>query len=99
MYSKLTLTSLLFVVGIASHTNAEEALFATRVATGLSRPVYATFAPGQADQLYVVEQHSGRIKTLDLTTGVIDDGPFSKSSAAQHRWRARTVGLGVSSRV
>ena len=76
MYSKLTLTSLLFVIGIASQASAEEALFATRVATGLSRPVYATFAPGQTDQLYVVEQHSGRIKTLDLNTGVIDADPF-----------------------
>ena len=37
--------------------------------------VYATYAPGEADLLYVVEQ-SGLIQTLDLTTGTFASTPF-----------------------
>jgi glucose/arabinose dehydrogenase len=43
---------------------------ATRVATGLSQPVFATAAPGDLDHLYIVER-TGAIKRLDLTTGQI----------------------------
>jgi glucose/arabinose dehydrogenase len=43
---------------------------ATRVATGLSQPVFATAAPGDFDHLYIVER-TGAIKRLDLTTGQI----------------------------
>ncbi|MEM1027351.1 MAG: PQQ-dependent sugar dehydrogenase [Planctomycetota bacterium] len=37
--------------------------------------VYATYAPGEADLLYVVEQ-SGLIQTLNLTTGTFASTPF-----------------------
>jgi glucose/arabinose dehydrogenase len=41
----------------------------TRVATGLDSAVLATFAPGDADGLYIVEKDEGRIVRLDLGTG------------------------------
>ena len=47
-----------------------------RVASGLSRPVYVTAAPGDAERLFVVEQHTGRIRILDLNTGVVNATPF-----------------------
>jgi glucose/arabinose dehydrogenase len=47
-----------------------------RVASGLARPVYATAPPGDYGRLFVVEQHSGRIKILDLTTLEIAPTPF-----------------------
>jgi glucose/arabinose dehydrogenase len=42
-----------------------------RVANGLSRPVYATSAPGDPDRLFVVEQHTGEIKIVDPTTNTV----------------------------
>jgi glucose/arabinose dehydrogenase len=52
---------------------------ATRVASGLSRPVYVTAAPGDSSRLYIVEQHTGQIKILNLTgpnSGAINPTPF-----------------------
>jgi glucose/arabinose dehydrogenase len=45
-----------------------------RVAQGLARPVFATFAPGDPDRLFIVEQRSGstgRIRILNLQTGAL----------------------------
>lgn len=58
-----------------------------RVMSGLDRPTYVTQAPGDHNTLYIVEQHVGsgttgagfgRIRTLDLTTGVLQSAasPF-----------------------
>lgn len=44
-------------------------IVATRVAAGLDSPVLATFAPGDADGLYIVEKDEGRIVRVDLDTG------------------------------
>lgn len=43
---------------------------ATRVATGLSNPVFATAPSGDLTHLYIAEL-GGKIKVLDLTTGVV----------------------------
>jgi hypothetical protein len=48
---------------------------ATRVASGLSAPLYVTSAPGDPNRLFVVE-HGGLIKVLDLTTGAVLATPF-----------------------
>ncbi|HEY8153603.1 MAG TPA: PQQ-dependent sugar dehydrogenase [Myxococcota bacterium] len=52
-----------------------------RVASGLSRPVFATAPPGDYGRLFIVELHTGalrtaRIKILDLVTGQISPTPF-----------------------
>src|SRR5689334_15666460 len=47
----------------------------TRVATGLNSPVFATFAPGDNNHLFVV-QKGGVIKVLDLTTKTVLATPF-----------------------
>ena len=39
-----------------------------RIATGLERPVFATAPPGDDPRLFLVEQHTGRIKILALRT-------------------------------
>jgi len=39
------------------------------VGSGLSRPVFATSAPGDSSSLFVLEQHAGRIQRIDLSTG------------------------------
>ena len=43
---------------------------ATRVATGLSQPVFAAAPPGDIDHLYIVER-TGQIDILDLGTGAL----------------------------
>src|SRR5207249_1407191 len=55
-------------------------LTARRIATGLSRPVFATAPPGDLRRLLVLEQgnrqHPGRIKVLDLASGRVNAAPF-----------------------
>ncbi len=46
-----------------------------RIASGLSRPLYVT-APRDDDRLFVVEQHTGRIRILDRLTGQAAAAPF-----------------------
>ncbi len=48
---------------------------ATRVASGLNLPVYATSPAGDADRLFIVEKN-GIIKILDLQTGQVLAPPF-----------------------
>ncbi|MEO2050074.1 MAG: PQQ-dependent sugar dehydrogenase [Pirellulales bacterium] len=55
---------------------------ASRVAFGLSMPLFATHAPGDPNRLFILEQRSGpgddtgRIQILNLTTGTINASPF-----------------------
>lgn len=55
---------------------ANEAIAATRIASGLSRPLYMTQAPDQTNRAFILEQHSGLVKIIDLTTGAINATPF-----------------------
>lgn len=52
------------------------AIAATRVASGLARPVFAASAPGDPNRLFIIEQHSGQIKILDLNSGQLLATPF-----------------------
>jgi glucose/arabinose dehydrogenase len=49
---------------------------AERVASGLTRPVFATAPAGDFGRLFILEQHSGQIKILDLVTGQVSPTPF-----------------------
>jgi glucose/arabinose dehydrogenase len=51
-------------------------LTATRIASGLARPVFATSPPGDKGRLFVVEQQTGKVRILRLATGAIDATPF-----------------------
>jgi Ca2+-binding RTX toxin-like protein len=48
-----------------------EMIDAVRVASGLVGPLYAVSPPGEPDRLFIVEQHTGRIRILDLNSGQI----------------------------
>src|SRR6185312_4651064 len=48
---------------------------ATRVASGLTQPLFAIAAPGDSQRLFVVEQ-TGAIKIIDLTSGQVLATPF-----------------------
>jgi glucose/arabinose dehydrogenase len=47
----------------------------TRVASGLSSPIFATHAPGDTSRLFIAEQ-GGNIRILDLNTGTVNATPF-----------------------
>jgi len=47
-----------------------------RVATGLSFPLYVTAPPGDATRVFVVEQHTGRIRILRRNTWTLEPTPF-----------------------
>ena len=53
-----------------------DTIAATRVATGLANPLYVTAPPDDPGRLFILEQHTGRIQVLDLTTGTIAPQPF-----------------------
>ncbi len=63
-------------VNKATADGAAIGLNTVRVASGLSRPILATSPPGDADRLFIAEQHTGRIKILNLNTGVVNPTPF-----------------------
>ena len=48
----------------------------TALAATFERPVFATTAPGDPDRFYVVEQLSGRVAIVDVTTGLKNATPF-----------------------
>ncbi len=48
---------------------------ATRVATGLRQPVFATAPPDDLSRLFIVDKQ-GEIKILDLQTGEVESRPF-----------------------
>ena len=59
--------------GLASACGTE--LTTTRVASGLSSPVFVTAPPGDFDRLFIVQQ-TGSIRILDLTSGTLNATPF-----------------------
>ena len=66
-------TALCCLVALAGLVNcsisdAQTNLQLERIANGFLRPVFATEAPGEPGQLYVIEQHTGRIRILNTET-------------------------------
>lgn len=69
----LWLTGCLAMSG--AYAQPQPALSLTRVATGLSSPLYATYAPGDPDNLYIVER-GGNVRILNLNTNTINATNF-----------------------
>jgi glucose/arabinose dehydrogenase len=55
-------------------------ILATRVATGLSQPLFAGAPPGDTSRLFIVEK-TGDIKILDLNSGQVLATPFLNLSS------------------
>ena len=60
-------TALTLLCAASARSQAVPGLDATRVASGLSAPVFATAPPGDYNRLFIVQQ-GGVIRILDLTT-------------------------------
>jgi len=52
------------------------AIEVARLSSGLASPVFGTFAPGVADTMFVIEQHTGKIQLVNLLTGAVSATPF-----------------------
>src|SRR4051812_5444653 len=52
------------------------AMTTVRLASGLDRPVCITSAPGRPDQLFILEQHTGKILILDRIAKTVSATPF-----------------------
>jgi glucose/arabinose dehydrogenase len=80
---KVKRTGLLFSLGFVLAVSAlaptawsDIVLQTNRVATGLDSPLYVTAPPSDPNRLFIVEQHTGAIKILDLQAGVVNAQPF-----------------------
>ncbi len=47
-----------------------------RIATGLARPLFVTYAPGDFERIFIVEQHEARVRVFNLTTNTLEALPF-----------------------
>lgn len=79
LFGRLTTVAVVVLVATSQQACAQPALELTRVATGLSNPLYATYAPGDAQRLFVVEK-TGAIRIVDLATGTVAATPFMPAS-------------------
>lgn len=77
---RVTLVSLvaLLSLGLLSvfRTHAESTLSIQRVASGLSRPDFAAAPPGDTNRLFILEQHRGTIRILNLGSRTLESAPF-----------------------
>jgi len=68
------------VMGLAGGSAyADVPVYAVRLQTGLSKPVFVTAPPGDNNHLFLVEQGSSgsaRVRILDLTTNSLNATPF-----------------------
>jgi glucose/arabinose dehydrogenase len=60
---------------LTSHLSRAAISGLTRVATGVSSPLFATSAPGDRSRLFIVER-TGGIRILNLQTGAVQATPF-----------------------
>jgi len=62
--------------GVEDTQGGSGTITAVRVASGLSGPLFAVSAPGDPDRLFIVEQHTGRIRILDTVSNTLQADPF-----------------------
>ncbi len=76
--SKICLLLCAFVASWLSPLASAETfrIMATRVASGLSRPLYVTTPAADTGRLFIVEQHTGRIRIMNLDAGAVNPTPF-----------------------
>ena len=78
MHIRTFLIALFIVTGDSTQICAVEPIPAqfVQVAKGFSRPVWLGQAPGNPERMFILEQHTGLVRILDLTTNKIANEPF-----------------------
>ena len=61
---------------IADTQAGSSTIDAIRVASGLANPLFAASPPGDPDRLFIIEQHTGRVRILDLNTGQLNSDSY-----------------------
>jgi glucose/arabinose dehydrogenase len=74
--SMLRLLTATLATLFAGHAAFAQGFATQRVAAGLDRPVFVTAPPGDFERLFIVEQHTGRIRILRLATRTLENDPF-----------------------
>ncbi len=64
----------------------------TRVATGVSNPLFVTHAPGDRSRLFIAER-TGAIRILNLETGIVEATPFLTMSGVSTTGEGGFLGL------
>ncbi len=66
--------SALALFGVLLSTRAD--IKTELVASGFSRPLFAVSPPGETNRLFILEEHTGRIRIIDLTSNTVKATPF-----------------------
>ena len=75
-YFLTALSPLCLLAGHEARADVTDYVVVERVVSGLTRPIYVTAPRNDFDRLFIVEQHSGRIRILDLASGLLNPTPF-----------------------
>ncbi len=82
-----------FLLNLTSGFHAEAAISGLDLVTsGLNAPVYATYAPGDSERLFIIER-GGAIRILDLTTEELNVNPFLQIPDADAAGEGGLLGL------
>lgn len=72
-----TLTKIVcLLLAISSPPDSALGFETERVASGLARPIYLTAPPGDTERAFILEQHTGRIRILDLASRTVSGTDF-----------------------
>jgi glucose/arabinose dehydrogenase len=81
------------VCSLPTHARAGTSLAVERVAFGFAFPVFATSPPGDTTRFFVCEQHTGRIRILNLQTRATNAVPFMTQSGVAQGGEQGLLGL------
>ena len=73
--SSLWIAACMILLGV-HHASAQPTMSVTRVASGYSRPVFATTSPGDPNRMFIIEQSTGEIEIVNPVTGSKNPNPF-----------------------
>jgi uncharacterized repeat protein (TIGR03806 family) len=72
---RCALALLALMAGLVSPA-AELPIATTRLASGLSKPIFLTAPPGDTTRVFVAEQHSGQVRIVSSGNGTVSPSPF-----------------------
>ena len=81
------------ICSFPTHARAGTPLAVERVAFGFAFPVFATSPPGDTTRFFICEQHTGRIKILNLATRATNAVPFMTQSGVAQGGEQGLLGL------
>jgi glucose/arabinose dehydrogenase len=64
------------LLGLITLANTHGALRSELVASGFVKPLFAVSPPGDTNRLFILEQHTGRIRIIDLASKTVKSTPF-----------------------